>query len=369
MRRSLPSALFIFVLVSAALVSCAPKDSAVKGKKGDDPNVMPMAIEAKPFAKKSPELTLLALRQLAHANRYMNLALDFKLSERSQTKGPKDLLGLGSCRTLAKISPSFSREFDTSTEVLRVDYLKCAPETVAATQTTLASISGSEAVTIVYDKPYPRQNAVETAIGFPQFIGVQTSPLIVRLPLKSGAIVTVSREVRLSASRINESDTTLTYWVSNDVTDSFTQENQSVIVRRGTVAVSLSGFKMTVAKAEGHALQAIADGEVRVAVNGQKMRSDAGSGQKSAKKGSDMEPFSLDMTLAIAEGIQVPDSICKAFPGSYTVKSSALGADPVPVTVGADAQVTIGSAISGAAQVCSDPLEVDYLAEFEDVYL
>lgn len=358
--RTAGSALVASALVLTASLSCSRDFASSSG--GGDPVGGVESIESKPFSGKDVELTKLAILQLGHLFRYLDFALDYRLRDRMIMNDDSKPIALG-CRNIRKVGPAYERSFDTNVEEIEVDYYKCEPEPVQTAETTSAAIRGRELVTVVYDTPYPRSSEPELTLGYPVFIGVQTSPLETELNLKTGGHLLIRRGIQLSAKRIENTETRAVYLVAMTTNDRFSQDARGGLLREGTLAVSIPEVKITVTKGESRRISAIDAGRIELSVSGRRAK----KGKLLGAAGDKTSEESIETAISlVANGaLAVPTSICLPAAGSYQMTKKPLA--PVEVLVEAN-QIAVSGFDPVSAELCDEPENIYFHGEFESAY-
>lgn len=245
-----------------------------------------------------------ALYQLNHVVNNLNLALNHRLEERMVISNETDSLVYG-CRLINKLSPAFERNFDASVEELKVLYVKCMPENFEETELTSASMNGQALYTIVYDRPYPRLGAAELTLGYPVYIGQRQGPLNILLSDESGATTKVARITRISANRVENTETESVYRLSAETTDLYSfDKGAGEGPKNGRIQVEISDVLVRVLKASRKVLSIkIGSFSVKSKPEGIHLSSDD----------------SVELVLGVSEALTAVDLPCRPLAGRFHV--------------------------------------------------
>jgi len=396
LKFTLSAALILSAIVFCTACSKKAESGATQAPSSGDSlrgpaDAVPIPIESKSFSEKTPELARLAILQISHTLESFEFALSNQVDNRivmpqesAAINSGQGILNYG-CRTMRKFSPSYERTYDTNVERLRVTYVKCAAEDFATDQATSSSLRGEQQIVIFYDKPYPRVSAPELVLGYATSVEIASAPLVVDFDLKSGAHLKIRRESTMTADRLEDSETSSTYLIKAEITDSFEQFNNGISVRRGKTQIEVDDFRFQVGKSPPRKVIEISGGQLILKITGEKAY-DPSQPREFGSGGSNLNnnvPISYELALSVDGPLGLPPSVCVPPGGIFQVgkintrihsESRAqedLIVPPKVVTVaskGGGVTVTVDAGPSLTAEICNQPDDVFYGEEFQSAY-
>ncbi len=302
------------------------------------------------------ELARHALLQFHRVVNDLNFTLSHQLDERMAISNESDALIFG-CRLINKISPPFKRDFDASVEELRVHYVKCEPNPLTAAGLMAATMSGQSAHTIVYDKPYPRAGAPELKLGYPVYVGQRTGPLNIMLNHASGFQTRIARIARVSANRVEDSETESVFRLSGEITDVYSQERPNG-AKNGRVLVELGDVLVRISK---HTRRVVS---LKIGLFTLKARPE-GIQLASLWNWRSWQDESVEIVIVVPEVLSPTESACEPIPGKFQiyVGGNIMGALSV-----ADGKIAFEEQEAADFRLCESEEEVFYNGEFERIF-
>lgn len=299
-----------------------------------------------------------ALYQLNHVVNSLNFAMSHRLDERMVISNETDSLVYG-CRLINKLSPAFERNFDASVEELRVLYVKCEPEDLNLTHLTSASMNGQSLYTVVYDKLYPRLGAPELTLGYPVYIGQRTGPVNILLNHEAGHKTKLARITRISANRVENTDTEAVYRLSAEITDLYSHDRAGEGSKNGRIQVEIGDVMVRVLKASRKVIS------LKVGSFSIKARPEGihlGSVNSSLTSPLDE---TIEVVLGVPETLTAVDLPCRPLAGRFHIY---VGGNVMGALVVNDAKIAFEAKEAEDFRLCEREDDVIFLDAFEQIF-
>lgn len=321
-----------------------------------NPEPAPSAV----YDEKKLELARHAILQLNHIVNELNFSMSHRLDERMVISNDVDALIFG-CRLVNKISPAFERDFDASVEELRVLYVKCEPSKLTSQNITAASMNGQSVHTIVYDKPYPRLGVPDLKLGYPVYIGQRTGPLNIVLNHNTGLKTRIARISRLSANRVENTDTESVFRLSGEITDVYSQERADG-PKNGRIRIEFGDVMVRISKSNRRVIS-LKIGSLTLKARPEGIQ--LGGGSISNVSASSWQDESIELVIVVPEVLSPEDSACKPIPGKFQiyVGGNVMGALNI-----ADSKIAFEDQDATDFQLCGNEEEVFFNEEFERIF-